>query len=159
MKRIYACLFGLCGAIVMSLMGTASAERLPIGIGVSERYGAQQDWFEKNRLIHKVVDNSMPPDGYGGRGDVYPHPAIPSQRREAESSGNNMNDDINLPDSGVSRSMTPSADVPKSVHGGGPNPLPTFPDARPGPEGDPAVRDLGSSGLSAPSAPPGSLGR
>jgi len=156
MKQIYAC---LCGVVAVSFAGAASADGLTVGIGVGERYGVHHDWLKQNRFLYKVVENSMPHDGYGGRGDVYPHPAIPNQRREAESSGNDMNDDINLPDSGVNRSMTPSANMPNSVHGGGPNPLPTFPDARPGPEGDPSVRDLGGSGLSAPSAPPGSLGR
>ena len=159
MKHLYVCLSFLCGVVVVSLTGPASAERLSVGLGVSEHYGAQQNWFKRNRLIYKVVDNSMPDDSYGGTLGGYPHPPLPNRGREAESSGNNMNDNINLPDSGINRSMTPSADVPTSVHGGGPNPLPTFPDARPGPEGDPAVRDLGGSGLSAPSAPPGSLGR
>lgn len=159
MKYLFVSLSFLCGVVVVSVVGTASAERLSVGLGVSERYGAQQNWFERNRLIYKVVDNSMPDDSYGGTLGNYPHPPLPNRGREAESSGNDMNDNINLPDSGINRPMTPSADVPNSVHGGGPNPLPTFPDARPGPEGDPAVRDLGGSGLSAPSAPPGSLGR
>ncbi len=156
MKLIHACLIGLCGVAVVSVEVPVSAERLPVGIGVSERHEVHQDWFQGNRFIHKVGESSMPDDPYGGIRDPMPR----LQRRQDQSSGNVGTDDINLPDVGVNRSMTPSADVPNSVHGGGPNPLPTFPDARPGPVGDPAVKDLGGSGgLSAPSAPPRSLGR
>jgi hypothetical protein len=161
MKQIYACLFYLCGVVVVSLAGAASAERLPVGIGVGERHGVHHDWFERNRFLYKVIENTMPADGYGTMHDpgLPPEQRKPFQRRQAQPSGIDGNDDINLPDSGVNRTMTPSADVPNSVQGGGPNPLPTFPNARPGPEGDPAVRDLSGSGLSQPSAPPGSLGR
>lgn len=155
MKYLYVCLSFLCGVVVVSVVGPASAERLSVGLGVSERHLVHHDWLERNQLIYKVIDNSMPDNSYGGRRD----PQTPYQRMEAESSRNDMNDNINLPDSGVNRSMTPSADVPTSVHGGGPNPLPTFPDARPGPESDPAVRDLSGGGLSEPGGPPGSLGR
>ena len=156
MKLIYACLsclFGLCGVVVISLTGTASAERLPIGIGVGERHGVHHGWLERNQLIYKVIDNSMPDNSYGGRRD----PQTPYQRMEAESSRNDMNDNINLPDSGDNRSMTPSADVPNSVRGqsGTPNPVPN---ARPG--GDPGVEDLNGSGVPGPgSVPAGALGR
>lgn len=156
MKPIYACLIGLCGVAVVLVVVPVSAERLPVGIGVSEHHEVHPEWFQGNRFIHKVGESSMPDNSYGGRRD----PETRYQRRQDQPSGNNIgNSDINLPDSGGNRTMSPSADVPNSVQGGGPNPLPTFPDARPGPEGDPAVRDLGGSGLSAPSAPPGSLGR
>ncbi|MDR4465523.1 MAG: hypothetical protein MRJ66_14755 [Nitrospira sp.] len=150
MKLISACLFGLCGAVVISVAVPVAAERLSIGMGASARHAAHQDWLERNPFLYKVIENSAP-ERYG---------MPPAQLGQDQSSRNSMgNDDINLPDSGANRSMTPSADVPNSVHGGGPNPLPTYPDARPGPERDPAVRDLGGSGMSAPSAPPGSLGR
>lgn len=151
MKQIYAC---LCGVVAVSFAGAASADRLSIGIGVSERHRVHHDWLEQNRFLYKVIETGIPDSG-------RPDSELPYQLRRDQSSGkgNMGNDDINLPDSGVKRSMTPSADAPDSVHGGGPNPLPTFPDARPGPEGDPAVRNLGSGGLSEPSAPPGSLGR
>ena len=152
MKGIYACLFGVCGVVVISLTGTASAERLPIGIGVDERHGVHHGWLERNQFLYKVIENSAP-DRYGI--DLH----MPGERRQDQSSGNMGNDDINLPDSGVNRSMAPSADVPNSVHGAGQNPLPTFPDARPGAEGDPAVRGLSGGGLSEPGGPPGSLGR
>ena len=154
MKPIYACLFYLCGVVAVSFAGAASADGLTVGIGVGERDGVHHNWLEQNRFLYKVVEPGIPDSG-------RPDSELPYQLRQDQSSwkGNMGNDDINLPDSGVNRSMTPSADMPNSVHGGGPNPLPTFPDARPGPEGDPAVRDLGGSGLSEPSAPPGSLGR
>jgi hypothetical protein len=149
MKQIYVCL-GL--ALIVSVAVPASAKQLSVGIGVGERHGVHHDRFERNQFLYKVIENSAP-DRYGS--DIR----MPGERRQDQSSGAMGNDDINLPDSGVNRTMTPSADVPNSAQGGGPNPLPTYPDARPGPEGDPAVRDLGGSGLSQPSAPPGSLGR
>jgi hypothetical protein len=153
MKQIYACLIGLCGVAVVSVAAPVSAKTLSIGIEVSERHGVHHDWLERNRFLYNVVENSMPDNSYGGRRD----PQTPYQRMEAESSGNDMNDDINLPDSGVNRTMTPSADVPDSVRGqsGAPN---VVPDIRPG--GDPGVRDLSGSGVPGPgSAPAGTLGR
>ncbi len=158
MKPIYVC---LCFVGIVAVAVPVSAERLSIGIGVQERHGVHHDWLERNRFVYNVVENTMPGDGYGTMHDpgLPPEQRKPFRGRQDQPSGNMETDDSNLPDSGVNRSMTPSADVPNSVHGGGPNPLPTFPDARPGPEGDPAVRDLSGSGLSQPSAPPGSLGR
>jgi hypothetical protein len=153
MKQIYACLFYLCGVGVVSLVGVASAETLSVGIGVSERHGVHQDWFERNRFLYNVVENSMPDNSYGGRRD----PKTPYQRRQAQPFGNDGNEDINLPDNGGNRTMNPSADVPDSVHGSGD--LKTWPGARPGPEGDPSVRDLSGSGLSEPGGAPGALGR
>ncbi len=155
MKQIYACLFYLCGVVVVSFAGAASAERLSVGLGVSERHGLHQDWFERNRFLYKV-DESGIPDSYGDMHD--PDLTPPFQRGPFQPSGNDGNDDLNSSENGGNRTMTPSADVPDSVHGysGG---LKTWPGARPGSEGDPSVRELGSSGLSEPGGPPGSLGR
>lgn len=136
------------------------SKRLCVGIGVSERHGVHQNGFEQNRFLYKVGESSLP--DYGDMHDPDMTPPFqrgPFQDRQDQPSGNDGNGDMNLSDNGGNRSMTPSADIPDSVHGGGPNPLPTFPDARPGPEGDPSVRDLSGGGLSQPSAPPGSLGR
>ncbi|MBX3319470.1 MAG: hypothetical protein KF890_06300 [Nitrospira sp.] len=153
-QKRYAGLSCLCLVAVVSVAVPVSAERLSVGIGAGERHGVHHDWFERNRFLYKVVEAGIPDSG-------RPDSELPYQLRQDQSSGegNMGNEDINLPDSGVNRSMTPSTDVPTSVHGGGPNPLPTFPDARPGPESDPSVRDLIGSGLSEPTAPPGSLGR
>ena len=155
MKQVYVGLSCLCllSSISIAIPGLAKASAF--GIGASERNGVHQDWLERNRFLYTVAENSMPGDPYGGIRDPMPR----YQRNQDQSSGNMETDDINLPDAGVNRSMTPSADVPDSVHGGGPNPLPTIPNARPGAAGDPAVRDLSGSGFPAPSAPPGSLGR
>jgi len=153
MKPIFACLFYLCGVVAVSLADAASAERVSVEIGVKERHGVHHDWLERNRFIYNVVENSMPSNSYGGRRD----PQTPYQRDQAQPFGKDGNEDINLPDNGGNRTMNPSADVPDSVHGSGD--LRTWPGARPGLEGDPAVRDLGSSGLSEPGGPPGALGR
>jgi hypothetical protein len=142
MKPIYACLFYLCGVGVVSWAAAGSAERLSIGIGVGERNGIHQDWFEQNRFIYNVGDIGEVEDErdvFSGRSREHP-----SYLRRDQLPKNDGNDDLNLSDHGDNRRMTPSADVPNSVKGqsGAPN---VVPDVRS--EGDPAVRDLSGGGL------------
>lgn len=154
MKKIYAC---LSGVIVISLVGVASAESLSVGMEVSECDRIPQAQFGPSRFIYKVGDIGGIEDErdvFSGRSRQHP-----SYNRLDQMPENEGNDDSSMSNGMGNRTMTPSADVPNSVHGAGKNHLPTFPDARPGSEGDPAVRDLSGGGLSEPGGPPGSLGR
>lgn len=153
MKQIYAGLFCLSLLGIVSTSVPVSAQAGSVGIGASERYGVHQDRFERNRFLYTVAESSMPENSYGGRRD----PQTRYQRRQDQSSGTMGNIDINTTNMEGNQTMSPSADVPDSVRGqsGAPNMVPNI---RPG--GDPAVRDLGGSGMPGPgSAPAGTLGR
>jgi hypothetical protein len=56
---------------------------------VGERHGVHHDWFERNRFLYKVIENTMPADGYGTMHDpgLPPEQRKPIQRRQAQPSG------------------------------------------------------------------------
>lgn len=154
MKPIYGC---ICLGVIVLVAVPVSAQRLPVGIGASEHHGVRQDGFERNRFLYniaEIAENSIPDNSYGGRRD----PQTPYQRMEAESSRKDGNDDLISSETETDQTITPSADVPDSVHGYSGN-RKTWPGAKRGLEGDPSVRDLSGSDLSESGGPSGVLGR
>ncbi len=157
MKQIYVC---ICLGVIVLVAVPVSAERLSVGIEVSERHRVHQDGFEQNRFLYKVGESSLSDYGEMHDRDITPpFQRGPFQGRQHKPFGNDGNDDLNSStNTETDQTITPSVDVPDSVHGYSGN-RKTWPGAKPGSEGDPSVRDLSDSGLSESGGPSGVLGR
>lgn len=156
MKPIYGC---ICLGVIVLVAVPVSAQRLPVGIGASEHHGVRQDGFEQRRFLYKVGESSLPDYGEMHDRDITPpFQRGPFQGRQHKPFGDDGNNDLNSSNTETDQTITPSADVPDSVHGYSGN-RKTWPGAKRGLEGDPSVRDLSGSDLSESGGPSGVLGR